>query len=223
MSWGRLWGLRRVCGYELELKAEEGFCIYRRSAGGGSGVRVRRLLSPCSRVEVWPLYPVLYPERITSYIMVKLPEPVVVEANARIRFTVLAPFEVGVYAGGTLIDYYPSTGNAKYALYGSPTRGVIARYLEAQLASSQQDTPQCLAPLVVTVENRFSRAVAVERVVFPAQGERLPVKDGRARFPEVRVVVTSPYTALVVVGPDEAGASRLRGATGRSMVMSYGL
>jgi hypothetical protein len=221
--WGALTSSRTLCGYELRsVLVGGGLCRYQRV--NGRGEVEASTLAPCSSIEVWPLTPIFYPERITSYVMVRLEEPITVTGGGSVTLTLHVGFDVGVMVDEQVIDVFPSTATCKYALYGSPTRGILARYLRAGLAMDSGDSDGdglCMATLRVEILNRFTRPVTIGKIVFPVSPSRLALIDGAPSYPSVRMVVTSSYTAVVSVLT--LNSERLRAMQrGASFVMSYG-
>lgn len=227
-------GEHDVCGVQLRLERYGDKCRYRRGSVSA--------IVPCDGVYVYPVAPVFYPEYLTSYIMLRLQEPIVVEHGGEEEFWTRLEFDVAVVvgsgdAGYEVVDVFPSSGIGKYALYGSPSRGIIARFVPVEVLYEPLEEP-CKALVRVTIHNRSIRSVRVYRIVFPAQSLNLYYDDaGRVVGSGLYVAVTSPFTAVVSLRePSLPGGfqktPRLLGQKGgvsvqtrwsQSFVMSYGL
>ncbi|ABM80835.1 DUF432 domain-containing protein [Hyperthermus butylicus] len=188
-------GIHSFCGQQLVVEElSRGICRYRRPSGA-----VQKLV-PCEGLHVYPQPPVYYPEHVTSYVMVRFEEPIVVDKGASTNFWVHIDFDVVVVAGSEedparVVDAFPSTGRGKYALYGPPNRGLLARYVRAQ-PLMEPVTEQCRGLARVVIVNQGLQAVEVTRVVFPAL--HAPVyfdEQGAVYYPEIRVVATSYFSS----------------------------
>jgi len=222
--WGRLSGTATLCGYTITLEKLDGsLCRYQRRSS--SGRLEASIIAPCGSIEVWPLPPIFYPERITGYVMVRLREPITARSGDALKLTLQIGFDVGVMVGEHIIDVFPSTGKGKYALYGSPTKGILVRYLEADIAP-ENGAGMCKALLEVEILNKFTQPATVGRIVFPVVSPRLEVGAGsQPVYPRVRVVVTSSYTAVVNVSSRPTrGEGKFKSLQrSLSIVMSHGL
>ncbi|BES82153.1 hypothetical protein PABY_17200 [Pyrodictium abyssi] len=197
---------------------------------------------PCDDVYVYPVAPVFYPEYLTSYIMMRLREPVVIRDGGEEEFWARLEFDVAVVVGSRdtgyeVVDVFPSSGVGKYALYGSPSRGIIARFVPVEVLYEPLEEP-CKALVRVTVHNRSIRSIRLSRIVFPAQPFNLYYDDdGRVVGSSLYVAVTSPFTAVVSLRepslPDgfrktprllgQKGGVSVQTRWSQSFVMSYGL
>ncbi|HIQ23502.1 MAG TPA: DUF432 domain-containing protein [Pyrodictium delaneyi] len=232
---GRIsFGEHDVCRVQLRLERYGDRCRYRRGSVSA--------LVPCDDVYVYPMAPVLYPEYLTSYIMLKLQEPVMIRHGGKEEFWARLEFDVAIVvgsgdAGYEVVDVFPSSGIGKYALYGSPNRGIIVRFVPVEVLFEPLEEP-CKALVRVTVHNRSIRPIRLSRIVFPAQPFNLYYDDaGRVAGSSIYVAVTSPFTAVVSLRelnlPDGfRKAPRLLGQKGgvavqtrwsQSFVMNYGL
>jgi hypothetical protein len=202
--WGSLNGSMAICGYNIELeKIKGGLCRYKR-LNDENCIQVARIV-PCDSLEIWPLPPIFYPEKVTSYVMVKFSEPITVRSGETVKLSVYVAFDIGVMVENHIIDVFPSNGESKYALYGSPTRGLLVRYLKADMRldnsseSLRLAAGDCKALLELYISNRFNNPVSVSRVVFPSIPVKLEVKNNIPLYPPIRMVITSSYTAVVNV------------------------
>jgi len=187
-------GVRRVCGEALRVEEMEGgLCLYRRG-----GVEV---LLPSCRLSVYPVQPILYPERLTGYVMLVLERPLALPAGGEASVCLLGGHDAAVYAGpeGGIIDAFP-VGAAKYALYGPPSRGVLARWVPARIADC--GSPQACSMLVeVRAVNEAADAVLLRRIVYPAASIPLAYRGCQVLGPRLTVVAYSPVSARVYAEP----------------------
>ncbi|KSW12559.1 hypothetical protein CF15_07545 [Pyrodictium occultum] len=226
-------GSHKVCGFEVSLEEYEGKCRYRRD-----GVKA---IVPCTSTHLYPAAPVFYPEYLASYIMVRLEEPVVVESGGGEEFWLSLEYDIVAVvgsqgAGYELVDAMPSKGIGKYALYGPPSRGILARFIPARPLPRQQ-REDCSAMVRVVARSKSSRPARVSRIVFPASALSLYYDgEGAVVGSNIEVTVTSPFTAIVSLREPERlegfrEAPRLLQRSGvgsqarwsQSFVMSYGI
>jgi hypothetical protein len=100
----------------------------------------------CSRVRVpsgvdevllEPVAPFNRPMRLTGCIYVEFEEPLVYPGGGQRRFWILAPYEVAVVAGGTVVAYV-SPIRAKFTLVGDVVGGSVCRYHRSRVAEEPE-------------------------------------------------------------------------------------
>jgi len=188
-----------LCGSRISIVRVGGGCVYTRVCCRGSE---RSLDVPGCRVFIHPVQPLFYPERLTGYVMVKLPRPIVLPPGFRARLLVLVEYDVAVSVDGVHpVDVF-TVGRGKYALYGPPSGGVLARYAEARIVGDSGEVgpaPWCGMLAEVTLHNESGSNVSVERIVYPAYGIPLYYRgEGLVYGPRLHVRVQSPFTARVL-------------------------
>ena len=146
---------RRLGSLFFRMYIEDEIAIY--EAGSGDEVTTR-LKIVADSLEVVPGPPVLAEPRITTIIMYRLDEPLVVSGGERAALEPCIPVDIVVSLSGSIVDVKPS-GRVKYALYGSLDRGYLARVVRGS-------KPPC-ARLRIEIVNAGGRPVTVSRIVFP--------------------------------------------------------
>ncbi len=136
-------------------RGDDDLTVY--EAGAGDEVQ-QRLRIVADGLEVVPGPPVLAEPRITTIIMYKLGEPLVIEPGGKARISSCIPVDIVVALSGSIIDVRPSV-RVKYALYGSLDRGFIARVV-------RDSSPPC-ARTEIEVVNAGGHPVRVSKIVFP--------------------------------------------------------
>ncbi len=193
-------GVFEVCGERLELVEAGGDrCLYRR---GG-----REVLLPGCRVGVYPVPPLLYPERLTGYMMLVLPRPLALGPGEFAELCLYAEHDVAVVPPGgstvaSAVDAFP-TGRGKYALYGSPSRGVLVRWLPSSVASGCSPA-ECRMLVRLEARSQAREAVLLHRVVWPGWGQPLLYLGCKVYGPRLRVTVLGAAAARVEVLPPKA-------------------
>ncbi len=218
---------RLVGAYRLSLVDGDGVGVYIREGDRGS---VEKLVTSHCLV-VQPLPPVYYPERLAGHVMLRLRRPLVLEAGEERDGYLVLEVDVGVFTpSGRLVDVFPASGRARYALYGPPEGGLIARYVATEFTCTRPRV-ELHAVVPVRVANRCGHAVEVSRVVAPAGMARLFYRGVEVVSCRLGVVVAGERYAFVTVqrcdqppGFMEAMAPGLQGqgAERSRFVMAYG-
>ena len=199
--------VREVCGHRVGLYKKNGGCVYSREA--------RRVSVPGCRVFIYPYHPILYPERLTGYVMLVFPHPVLLGPREEIELCVAGPLDIAVSSNSDLtgvIDAFPVGGVAKYAMYGTPTRGVLARWAPVKLLAKESCNQEgldrgvvCSMLLKVRIVNSGGGAVAVRRIVYPAAAMPVFYKGCYVIGPRVEVNIQSRVSARVIVSEQALG------------------
>lgn len=190
---------RDVCGYRVSLERSGEACLYTRVPGSVE------VLVPGCLAEVAPLQPIYYPERMTGFVALVLPRPVVVEPGGEARLCLEAELDAAAVApGGGVVDVF-TPGRGKYGLYGPPSRGTLARWARTGLveAGGRGCLPRrgCVMAVELVLRNESRGAVAFTRVVYRAAGLPLAYRGCLVAGPRVEAVATSPATARVEAEP----------------------
>ena len=157
---------------------EEGYAVY--EAGEGETVS-QRLRVAADKLEVVPGPPVLAEPKITSLIMYRLREPLVLQGGGRAQIEACIPVDVVVTLSSSIIDVRPST-RVKYALYGTLDRGFLTRIV-------RDSTPPC-ARTRIEVVNAGGRTAKVTRVVFPGYMLNICYAEGEDQVYSAPLLVT---------------------------------
>jgi len=191
-------GSRRVCGTLVELlQGGEGSpCLYRRGS-------VEAFVPGCG-LHVYPVQPVFYPERLTGYVMLVLEKPLILAPGDEAAFCLNTVHDVAVapQGGGEPggpIDVF-TVGRAKYALYGPPSRGILARWAPGRPGPCGEP-PSCGMQVRVVARNASGVPVALRRIVYPASGIPLAYRGCRVLGPRVEVLAATGATARVTAEP----------------------
>ncbi|RLF66937.1 MAG: hypothetical protein DRN30_01195 [Thermoplasmata archaeon] len=155
-----------------------------------------------SDVVIVPIYPVLVPKKITDYVLVELDRKIEIAPSAKTEFYIQIPVDIAVYAyrdkDFTIIDIIPGY-KPKYALYGSPNEGVIARYMRTSIYNSEPTPEIGKAVALVRVRNKTRGWVTLTKILVHSNNLRLYYEEGswRACIQKLNVVVDSRSTASV--------------------------
>ncbi len=136
------------------------------------------ILERGDELRLYPLPPINTPEQITSYILYKLENPIVVPSGSRVSVTITTLIEVGVgvYSRSEkrvrdYVDFIPPY-RMKYCLYGKPNDGVIARLCPTKVQfidvlEAEQEPFKALTRL--NIVNSAGTSVMVSRVLVDAE------------------------------------------------------
>ena len=108
---------------------------------------------------------------------------VMVPPKERVEFYLSAPVEAVVLLDDVTVDRF-QLSKEKYALYGTPEVGAIARYWMSRVHSSEPDS-SCV--LKVSVINGTASWVEMDHVVVYIKDSVMFYDDERAYYPLVRV------------------------------------
>ncbi len=202
-GYGVFEGTVEILDFKIFAKREDEFVKYTRIWPGGS---VTKMIFRPTRLELAPIYPVLLPRLITTYIHVKLIEPILVPARGEALIYIKIPVDLAVYAYGpyrrfSIIDIF-SIKKIKYTLYGIPDRGLIARYCESLPYTFIPDMMCGEAVSLIQIRNRYNDWVEVGRILLDAQILKLYYLPGTCKaYTQAIVMVTnSPVTATIYYG-----------------------
>ena len=125
---------RRESGEILvEVEEDDGLLTYRRRCGGDKFERI--LIATMAEVIINPVEPVNLPKDITNFLMIEFP-PVMIEPGASRTVYLKFPVEFGVFVESArdieVVDIFAPT-TQKYTLYGTPSRGLIARWYGSEV------------------------------------------------------------------------------------------
>ncbi|WP_165394724.1 DUF432 domain-containing protein [Methanofollis fontis] len=165
-------------GFSIEVNQENGIYVYRRSLDGSSAER--KLVSSGGRVIVNPVEPLNLPREVSRHLIVEF-EPVSIEPGAQETVYLTFPIEVAVFVAAKgnyeVLDIF-SWNRQKYTLYGSPDRGLIARWWGSQVAFSPPLVdPRREGLLSLTITNATNAWVDVSRVVLEGYGMKIFYDD----------------------------------------------
>lgn len=158
----------RECGdISVEVEQTNGLLTYRRRCGEQTFERL--LVTQTGEVIINPVEPVNLPKDITDFLMVEFP-PMLIEPGATQTVYLRLPIEIGVFLESAkdieVLDVF-APGTQKYTLYGSQTKGVIARYYESTVYPEIPPTEQfCDGVMELTITNASHEWVEVSRAVF---------------------------------------------------------
>ncbi len=204
-GYGALSGAVSIGEHELVIEKRGRDVIeYRRKTRGK--LEVSRLLYHATRLELLPMYPVLIPRKITTYVLVKLNNPLAVPPRREIDIYVKIPIDTAVYAYGSLhrflvVDTF-TIHRVKYYLYGPPDRGVVARYAESGVYMEKPQLSFGEAAAYIHVRNRHDSWVEIGLILLDAQTLKLYYEPGtgNAYTQYISFVANSAVTASVYYG-----------------------
>ncbi len=131
---------------------------------------VEKILLKDSEIIINPIEPVNLPKSITNYLFIHFDKPVVVEPNSTAEVFATFPIEIGVFVKKDEsledIDIF-SFLKPKYALYGDPKNGKIARYWKTQIFERIPEVdPFEKGVIKIKISNLTNSWCEVTRAVF---------------------------------------------------------
>ncbi len=204
MGYGLLKEGGEIDGYVLKItRGHTGEKKYIRE---GHGIVVSKIIHKASRLELVPMYPVLLPDRITTYIMVYLEEKLHVPTRDELDIYIKIPVDLAVYAVGiyhkfSLVDVFSIT-RIKYCLYGPPDRGIIARYAVSKIYFRKPVVKPGEAIVKIHIRNKYDSWVEIGKILLDAQILKLYYEPGtwNAYTQYISFVADSPMTASIYYG-----------------------
>jgi hypothetical protein len=127
-------------------------------------------------VGVFPSPATQTPKKISSHVYLKFTSPIVLDQQSSTEFYTAFPIEITVYRQSgeeeLMLDAF-SLSKPKYALYGSPEKGILCRFAIADIWSSREESKpvkykEALAHVVV--KNDIDNIVSISKLVFPIDG-----------------------------------------------------
>lgn len=153
----------RVGDYEISVIAKEHMTQYRRSLNNKEVVKLA-IAGRALTYSISPRPPGRGRLRSVTHLMVRLPYPLLVGPMDSVRIEYAVPSDIEVKVGDYAVDWFPLHG-IKYALYGSPERGHLCRFLRAEeLAGSGQEY---FMRFTLQVTNSFDEPIKVTKFVVP--------------------------------------------------------
>jgi hypothetical protein len=127
-------------------------------------------------IGVFPNPPLFTPAAVAKNLYLKFKTPAVVDQRSQAVVYAKMPIEIGVYRQSKdeemLIDSF-SLLRQRYALYGSPERGVVCRYTETEISTSDNDMKPAKyeeAMVRVKISNDIDNVVRISKVIVPMDG-----------------------------------------------------
>jgi hypothetical protein len=203
-------GVLEVEGHKVVVEdVGEGLLRYARESPGGEAVE--KMLPHGTVLGLYPLKPIYYPEPLfTRHIYFRFKRSLIVPAGARINVSLKMPVDLGVLVASRrrgeweLLDAFPSS-RVKYALYGSPEAGIIARHVEAPVEPGVLGTPEGSMEAVIplSIENTHKEMVEVSRLVASARlFDLYYTRDDKVYGSGLYMEVLDPLRAQVSAGKD---------------------
>ena len=121
-------------------------------------------------IEIAPILPQNIPDKITPYTMLKFDQILQIEKQSKIKFDVIIPVEVGVFASleerHSLIECFsldPLT--SRYGMYGSPDQGILCKCFRTSLKKEKQE-PLVNSKISINFENETDEDISISKLVF---------------------------------------------------------
>jgi len=116
-------------------------------------------------------------------LLVDFEDRILIPPKETVEFYLSAPVEAEVRLGETVIDRF-HVSKEKYALYGTPEVGAIARYWKSKVHSSEPDSP-CV--IRVSAINGTARWREIDHVVVYIKDSVMFYSSERAYYPLIKV------------------------------------
>jgi hypothetical protein len=127
-------------------------------------------------IGVFPVPPLFTPATVAKNLYLKFRTPVVVDQESQAVVYAKMPIEIGVYRQSKdeemMIDAFSRT-RQQYALYGSPESGVVCRYAETEISSTNDNIKPAKyedALVRIRIKNDIDNVVKVSKVIVPMEG-----------------------------------------------------
>ncbi len=141
-----------------------------------SGERVEKIVAGGTGFVVNPVEPVNLPAGITRFLLIEFSRPVNIEPGESVRVYLKFPVEIGVFVEGrklSVIDVFTLT-RPKYALYGTPSRGIVCRYCFSKVYSTPPEVDGLTEGILeLRIKNDFDDWVEVSKAVFDGYGMKI--------------------------------------------------
>ena len=224
---------RRESGEILvEVEEDEGLLTYRRRCGEDKFERI--LVAGMAEVIINPVEPVNLPKGITNFLMIEFP-PVMIEPGATRTVYLKFPVEFGVFVESArdieAVDIFAPT-TQKYTLYGTPTRGLIARWYGSEVYTEFPEVDLHREGVMeFTITNTYREWVEVSRAVFESVDMKIYYGDFVASTATMRVVGPNIAETDFIDAPPRPGmvksielyTARKISALSRGYLMEWGL
>jgi len=178
----------------VETEQIDGLLTYRRRCEGRAFKRI--LVSETARIIINPVEPVNLPKEVTDFLQMEF-TPIVIEPGAARTIYLKFPVEIGVFLesekGIEVLDVF-GTGTQKYALYGSPTSGVIVRWYRSAVYSEIPQVERFSEGVMeLSIQNASHEWVEVSSVVFDSVDMKIYYGDIVATTATMKII--SPVMA----------------------------
>lgn len=165
---------------DLRLWVEKsGLYRYRRKLGNSE---IEKIFLSDQEVILNPVEPVNLPRSITNYLFIQFSKPVLVEPVSSVEIYLTFPIEIGVFvAKGNVLDEIDvfSFINPKYALYGEPRGGIIARFWQSEVFSNPPNVDFLEKGVMkLRIQNLSDYWCEVSKVVFDVFAMKMYYGDG---------------------------------------------
>lgn len=191
----------------------------------GGGVIYRRLLNNNVLVEekiigydkflATPFYPVLLPRRITNFILVDFIEKIRLAPGSYAEIYVYIPVDIAVYVYRDryfdIIDVIEGT-DPKYALYGSTSMGIVARYMASKTFTEEPEPVFGKAVSLLKIHNPLDEWIIFTQILLDSNNLALYYEERswRAYTQEIHVTINSKTAASIKYGrPFREGLRRI--------------
>jgi hypothetical protein len=159
-------------GLELSIEKNKKELRYHRSYG--TDEINKTILTDAKNVLITPVEPMNIPKQISTNLLVKLDQPLIVEPKKTQNVYLSFPVEIGVFITeqncSKLIDVFTFVKN-KYSLYGTPKTGVVCKYWKSKIYSEIPALdPIHKGVLKLTITNRTPKWMEINNIVFYGYG-----------------------------------------------------
>jgi len=216
----------------VEVEEDDGLLAYRRRCGEDKFERI--LVTRMAEVIINPVEPVNLPKDITNFLMIEFP-PVMIEPGASRTVYLKFPVELGIFVESArdieVVDIFALT-TQKYTLYGTPTRGLIARWYGSEVYSEIPEVDLYREGVMeFTITNTYREWVEVSRVVFESVDMKIYYGDFVAATATMRILGPNLAETDFIDAPPRLGmvksielyTARKISALNRGYLMEWGL
>lgn len=150
--------------------------LYMRHAGSELAAEAR-IVSDEEHViiGIFPNPPLYTPKAVAKNLYLKFKSPVIVDQKSEVVIYAKMPIEIGVYRQSkdeeVLLDAF-SLRHQQYALYGSPESGVVCRYTETEVSTTEDEIKPVKyeeALVRIKIKNEIDNIVKISKVIVPME------------------------------------------------------
>ncbi len=182
----------------VEVREVKSGVIYRRFRGSEI-VKNLFIASKSKYLEIYPEAPMIYGLKTADCILVRLSAPLVVLPYSRVEVELSVPLDAVVKVKDRVIDSFP-LGPHKYALYGSPERGNLCRYVVAG------DASRVLAGrFTLKVQSKFGKTAVLRKFLIPESSWSVYVdREGKFFLDTISITIANERMATIFVTPPKS-------------------
>lgn len=134
---------------------------------------------------ILPVAPLYVSENLSNHLCLRFKPPIVVDQDQSLDFYTKMPIEIGIFKqsnkkGILLIDCI-SLCKQQYTLYGTPEHGLICRYKETEIYTTEAETSKFEEALISThILNDTDKIVQINKLIIPLSAVTINYRNDNA-------------------------------------------